>query len=265
MMRLLALNEKKNRFSLTKDLTHNIPPYAILSHTWGDDDEEVSFRDLVKDSGEAKSGTTGYRKIQFCREQASRDNLQYFWVDTCCIDTSNSVELAEAINSMFRWYRKAAKCYVYLSDVLANKHSQLSELPWESAFYQSRWFTRGWTLQELLAPISVEFFSQEGIRLGDKESLELPIQQITGIPIQVLRGGPLSQISIDKRMTWIANRETTKEEDIAYSLFGIFDIHLPLIYGERGTNALRRLGEEIEKSLEDSQRSKPAFCNIEHS
>ena len=262
-MRLLALDEN-GQFSLTKDLIHHIPPYAILSHTWGDDDEEVSFRDLVKDSGKAKSGTTGYRKILFCGEQAKNDGLEYFWVDSCCIDKSSSTELQEAINSMFHWYQNATKCYVYLSDISINKHSKSSEYPWESAFCQSRWFTRGWTLQELLAPISVEFFSQEGIRLGDKKSLELQIQQITGIPIQVLQGDPLSQISIDKRVAWIANRETTKEEDIAYSLFGIFDIHMPLLYGERAIKALRRLAEEIEKSSSVNQHGKPALHNLEH-
>jgi hypothetical protein len=101
-------------FSLTKDLIDNVPPYAILSHTWGDDDEEATFQDLAQDVGKNKAG---YRKILFCEEQATRDGLQYVWVDTCCIDKSNSTELAEAINSMFRWYREAAKCYVYLSDV----------------------------------------------------------------------------------------------------------------------------------------------------
>jgi hypothetical protein len=119
---------------------------------------------------------------------------------------------------MFRWYRSAAKCYVYLEDV------PTAESSWESSFSYSRWFTRGWTLQELLAPESVEFFSQEGVRLGNKMSLELQIQKITSITIQALRGGPLSQISVEERMSWIANRETTIEEDIAYSLFGIFGI-----------------------------------------
>src|ERR1700744_5390528 len=121
-MRLLALDEN-GHFSLTKDLINDIPPYAILSHTWGDDDEEVTFRDFERDSGKSKSGTTGYRKIRFCGEQASRDRLRYFWIDTCCIDKSSSVELAEAINSMFRWYRDAAKCYVYLLDVSTSNHS----------------------------------------------------------------------------------------------------------------------------------------------
>ena len=114
-MRLLELKDN-GKFSLTNDIVIDIPPYAILSHTWGRDNEEVTFKDLMESSGNAKAG---YKKLQFCREQAARDGLQYFWVDTCCIDKSNNTELSEAINSMFRWYRNTAKCYVYLSDVSA--------------------------------------------------------------------------------------------------------------------------------------------------
>jgi hypothetical protein len=233
--------------SLTKDFVHdNIPEYAILSHTWGADTEEVTFRDLVDDTGKSKAG---YGKIRFCGEQAKRDSLQYFWVDTCCIDKSNSVELQEAINSMFRWYRNAAKCYVYLSDVSITKQkvsNQFSELTWESAFRASRWFTRGWTLQELLAPSSVEFFSQEGERLGDKRTLERQVHEITGIAVSALQGAPLSQFRVDERLSWAENRQTTRKEDKAYSLLGIFDVYMPLIYGEGGENALIRLREQID-------------------
>ena len=229
-MRLLEL-KTNGEFSLTKYLINNIPPYAILSHTWGDDDEEVTFKDLVEGTGKSKAG---YRKIQFCGEQAASDGLQYFWVDTCCIDKSNSAELSEAINSMFRWYRDAAKCYVYLSDVSINDYDQNDQFSqsWESAFRESRWFTRGWTLQELIAPASVEFFSREGKRLGDKKSLERQIHEITGIAVQALQGSPLSDFSVAERMSWAEKRETKRKEDKAYSLLGIFDIHMPLIYGE---------------------------------
>ena len=144
-MRLLEYNDE-GEFSLTDDrFGDETPQYAILSHTWEAD--EVTFKDLMDGTGKGKAG---YRKIQFCGEQARRDSLQYFWVDTCCIDKSNSTELAKAINSMFRWYRNAAKCYVYLSDVMINKrkaNNQSTELTWESAFRASRWFTRGWTVQ----------------------------------------------------------------------------------------------------------------------
>ena len=151
-MRLLERNNA-GEFSLTKDLVGDdeIPRYAILSHTWREG-EEVTLKDLLDGSGKSKSG---YTKIRFCGEQARRDGLQYFWVDTCCIDKSNNSEISEAINSMFRWYRNAAKCYVYLSDVSSSAfgtNDNFSQLPCESAFRKSKWFTRGWTLQELLAP-----------------------------------------------------------------------------------------------------------------
>jgi hypothetical protein len=123
-MRLLKL-EGNNEFSLTLDIINPTTPYAILSHTWGDDNEEVSFRDLKDGSGKTKDG---YRKIRFCGEQAARHGLQYFWVDTCCIDKSNSTELSEAINSMFRWYRDSAKCYVYLADVRKRNHDEYDDL-----------------------------------------------------------------------------------------------------------------------------------------
>src|SRR6266536_1591235 len=191
-MRLLEL-KGNDEFSLTKDIVSNTPPYAILSHTWGDDDEEVSFEDLTKGSGKTKAG---YRKILFCGEQAARDSLQYFWVDTCCIDKPNYTELSEAINSMFRWYRNAAKCYVYLSDVSTSDHNQVDlSLHWQSACRQSRWFTRGWTLQELVAPLSVEFFCTNGRRLGDKKSLERQLHEITGIAVPALQGTSLSLLS----------------------------------------------------------------------
>ena len=160
----------RGELSLTKDLIEDIPSYAILSHTWGADDEEVTFNDLKDRSGKSKAG---YAKIQFCGEQARIDGLQYIWVDTCCIDKANHAELSEAIASMFRWYRNAIKCYVYLSDVLVhNDDNTQTQCMWESEFRNSRWFTRGWTLQELIASASVEFFSQERKHLGNKTTLE---------------------------------------------------------------------------------------------
>ena len=177
-----------------------------------------------------------------------RDGIHYFWVDTCCIDKANNSELAEAIISMFRWYRDAAKCYVFLSDVLrttADSEDWSQQLPWESAFRKSRWFTRGWTLQELLAPTSVEFFSREGERLGDKKTLEQQIHQITNIPITALQGTSLSAFPVEERMSWAENRETKKAEDKAYSLLGFFDISMPVLYGEGEEKALGRLREEV--------------------
>ena len=253
-MRLLERNSA-GQLSLTKDFGDHVPQYAILSHTWGADIEEVTFRDLIDGTSKSKAG---YGKIQFCGEQAKRDGLQYFWVDTCCIDKSNNTELAEAINSMFRWYRNAAKCYVYLSDVSITKRkasNQFSEFTWESAFRASRWFSRGWTLQELLAPGSVEFFSKEGKRLGDKRTLERQIHEITGIAVSALQGASLHQFGVDKRLSWAENRQTMRKEDLAYSLLGIFDVYMPLIYGEGRENALKRLREEIDKPLKGKRRT----------
>ncbi|KIM93216.1 hypothetical protein OIDMADRAFT_138318 [Oidiodendron maius Zn] len=244
-MRLLAYNND-GEFSLTQFFGGDIPEqYAILSHRWGP--EEVALADLMDGTGKKMAG---YSKIQFCGEQARRDGLQYFWVDTCCIDKSNAVELQEAITSMFRWYQNAVKCYVYLSDVSTakrNRSTSLSGCDWESAFRASRWFTRGWTLQELLAPSSVEFFSQEGKLLGNKKSLEQQIPEITGIAVSAIHGAPLSHFSVEERLLWAKYRQTTREEDKAYSLLGIFDVYMPLIYGEGRDNALSRLKEEIDK------------------
>jgi Heterokaryon incompatibility protein (HET) len=225
-----------------------IPRYAILSHTWGADGEEVTFKDLAEGTGKNK---TGYDKIEFCRKQAASDDVQLFWVDTCCIDKSSSAELTEAINSMFRWYQNADKCYVYLSDVLTSGDATNAKLPtttWEAAFQESKWFRRGWTLQELIAPASVEFFSKEGDRLGSKSSLEQQIHKITGIAVEALRGRLLTEFAVEERMSWASHRETRKQEDKVYSLLGLFNVHLPLIYGEGREKAFVRLREEIGKS-----------------
>jgi hypothetical protein len=248
-MRLLKCNNA-GEFSLTKDLIGDdlSPyPYAILSHTWGADGEEVTFKDMINGTGKGKAG---YDKIRFCAEQARRDGLQYFWVDTCCIDKSSSAELQEAINSMFRWYRNSTKCYVYLADVSTTGFDADATTlqPWEPAFRKSRWFTRGWTLQELIAPAFVEFFSKEGHQLGTRDSLERHIHEVTGIPVKALRGNSLSDFRIHERMIWAEKRRTTREEDKAYSLLGIFDVHMPLIYGEGREKAFKRLREEIDKA-----------------
>jgi hypothetical protein len=247
-MRLLECSSNAGEFILTRDFIDDdeVPRYAILSHTWVEG-KEVTFDDLTNDAGKDK---LGYEKIRFCGERARRDGLQYFWVDTCCINKANFTELSQAINSMFHWYQNATKCYVYLSDVSTAQQKssdQSSNFPWESAFRVSRWFTRGWTLQELLAPGSVEFFSREGCWLGNKEILEEQICKITGIPGQALRGTPLPLFGVDERMSWAKHRWTTRKEDEAYSLLGIFNVHIPLIYGEGRDNALARLREVIDK------------------
>jgi hypothetical protein len=245
-MRLLQCNSA-GQFSLTEDLNGDgIPKYAILSHTWGADREEVTFEDIINGTGEEKPG---YEKIRFCRKQASQDSLLYFWIDTCCINKRSDAEVSRSINSMFRWYQKAAKCYVYLSDVSSLACDIASEFPrpWESDFLESRWFTRGWTLQELLAPASVEFFSQDRKRLGDKSTLRQLICEITNIPHSALQGNLLSRFSFQERLRWIQHRQTKLEEDIAYCLLGIFDVYILPVYGEGKASALARLREEFEK------------------
>ena len=247
-MRLLTWNSS-NDISLTKDLSddNDIPPYAILSHTWGEDSEEVTFADIEKRQGKEKAG---YKKIKFCGEQARKDRYEYFWVDTCCINKDSHVELSEAITSMFKWYKNAAKCYVYLSDVSARKRdiNSNTQSDWKLSFQTSRWFTRGWTLQELLAPAIVEFFSREAQLLGTKETLTQQIHEITTIPLAALQGTPLSQFSIAERLRWTGNRNTKKKEDKAYCLLGIFDVFMTFNYGE-GDNAFQRLLKKIKNQF----------------
>jgi ankyrin repeat protein len=259
-MRLLRLED--DSFSLVEYLrSDEIPPYAILSHTWGSDHEEVTFRDLTEHDITAKA-KAGYRKLAFCASQAARDDLRYFWVDTCCINKSDAAELQEAINSMFRWYQNATRCYVYLSDVSKDPStSDDRSQRWKPEFRRSKWFTRGWTLQELIAPKSVEFFSKEETLLGNKNSLEKTIQEISGVAVHAIRGDTLSQFSEEEILSWVANRQTKREEDIVYCLLGFFGVFMPLIYGEGYQNALERLQEQvrkksghIEQSLQTEQR-----------
>jgi nucleoside-triphosphatase THEP1 len=246
-MRFLEGNSDGD-FSLTKDFVgDDIPEYAILSHTWGADTEEVTYRDLMDGTGKNK---IGYEKIRFCGEQARRDRLEYFWVDTCCIDKENYAELQYALNSMFCWYRNASRCYVYLSDVHSpplGTNAAFNLQSWDSEFWKSRWFTRGWTLQELLAPRSVEFFSSKCVRLGDKNELKHAIQGITGIPTSALQGAPLSQFSVDERFLWMERRQTKLERDRVYSLLGILDVKIPFFEDTEAATAFGRLREVIDK------------------
>lgn len=245
-MRLLTRLPGDDGFKLTTFDDNSAPPYAILSHTWTAG-QEITYKELLAGTGINKSG---YAKLRFCGDRARADGLQYFWVDTCCIDKATSIELSTAINSMFRWYRRATKCYVYLSDVSVPNEvtdAEALRISWEQAFRRSWWFTRGWTLQELLAPASVEFFSHEGKRLGSRISLEQEINEITGIPSRALRGQKLNEFSVEERMRWAAGRTTTVMEDKIYCLLGIFGVFLPLIYGEGEDYATMRLKEEIQK------------------
>jgi len=143
-MRLLQ-RKSAGSFEFTGDLMENVPKYAILSHTWLADDKEVTFKDMKR--GRAQRKPAGFHKINFCGEQAAKDGPEYLWVDTCCINKSSSAELQESIMTMFHWYRKSTKCYVYLADVSLSEAPVTNEAhsqSWVSAFLNSRWFTRGW-------------------------------------------------------------------------------------------------------------------------
>jgi ankyrin repeat protein len=235
-MRLLKI-EIGGDFSLVECVGNDIPRYAVLSHTWGEDDEEYTFEDWNNDTGKTKAG---YYKIRSCGQRALNDGFNHFWVDTCCIDKSSSAELSEAINSMYLWYQAAEKCYAYLGDV-----------PSKKSFSNSRWFTRGWTLQELIAPAVVEFFNEKWDWLGTKVDLQQVVSECTEIPISILSGAEnLEAFSVAQKMSWAARRTTIRVEDRAYSMMGIFEINMPLIYGE-GENAFIRLQEEILKISED--------------
>jgi hypothetical protein len=237
-MRLINCSTKR----LEEFFGDRIPPYTILSHTWGHD--EVTFADLTHHPA-AATGKDGHRKIDFTCAQTLLDGYGHAWVDTCCIDKSSSAELSEAINSMFDWYAASVVCYAYLSDV--------SEADGEASFEESRWFTRGWTLQELLAPTNVVFFDSKWTRLGMKLEISNFLSTVTGIDIDILLGpARLQACCVAKKMSWAAHRETTRLEDAAYSLLGIFSIAMPLLYGE-GTLAFVRLQEEIiRRSSDDS-------------
>jgi hypothetical protein len=259
-MRLLQRKDD-GTFVLTGYLMDNIPTYAILSHTWLADEYETSYEDL--NSGIFKSQAS-VDKIRFCVEQAHKDGLEYSWIDTCCIDKSSSAELQESITLMFSWYRNAEKCYVYMTDVsLTEKEAkqQKSSDAWKQAFCHSRWFTRGWTLQELLAPKSVQFFSAQGVELGDRKSMENQIHEITEIPIEALQGHALTKFSVAERLSWAEKRSTKRKEDKAYSLLGLFGIFMPLLYGE-GENAFSRLKQEIEREHVEGARLDHLLASI---
>jgi len=241
-MRLLQFNDQGYP-SLVEQYGENIPLYGILSHSWGATDDEVTYEDLKNGTGIQKPG---YEKIRFCAERSIRDGLKFFWIDTCCINKANFTELTEAILSMFKWYRNADRCYVYLSDVPDPKDPTSTA---ESAFPLSRWFTRGWTLQELIAPSLVYFYSRTGQLLGSKDSKIEQIHRITGIDIGALQGHDLSGFEVNTRLLWMTGRQTTIEEDAAYCLMGIFNIHMALYYGEGRQKALGRLERKVQKSL----------------
>ncbi|KAI0148798.1 heterokaryon incompatibility protein-domain-containing protein [Xylariaceae sp. FL1272] len=215
-----------------------VPPYAILSHTWGS--EEVLFRDWTSLPQEELEKMKGYQKIAYCCRQACSEGLEWVWIDTVCIDKTSSAELSEAINSMFQWYRRAAVCYAYIDDIPPG----IESLDMGLEIGKSRWITRGWTLQELIAPSEVVFYSQNWTYTGRRSELSASLAAVTHIDEPYLKGRNLSLASIAQRMSWASRRKTSRKEDEAYCLLGIFDVNMPLIYGE-GARAFQRLQELI--------------------
>ncbi|KAF7950927.1 uncharacterized protein EAE97_002479 [Botrytis byssoidea] len=234
-MRLLDTKDTEN-LRVQKFSQRNIPSHAILSHRW--EEEEVTFEDIKIGNFNQKKG---FAKLKECRRRAREDKYDWVWVDTCCIDKSSSAELSEAINSMYRWYQDSAVCYAYLSD--------LEEI---GSLDKSKWFSRGWTLQELIAPRHVLLFDMHWRLLGTKDEHAAAIERITGILRDVILGNVYpGYCNAAQRISWASKRETTREEDMAYCLMGLFNIHMLPMYGEGSENAFLRLQQEILKRNSD--------------
>ncbi|KAI0147104.1 heterokaryon incompatibility protein-domain-containing protein [Xylariaceae sp. FL1272] len=231
--------------------SHESVRYAILSHTW-EEGEEVSFQEF-EDLYNARRKKGFHKIIKTCELALSR-NLSWAWIDTCCIDKTSSAELSEAINLMFKYYSTSAVCFAYLSDISMPTERLAGEDAddeFETQLGISNWVKRGWTLQELIAPRSLEFFDSTWNRIGSKWLNMEQIATVTGIDYKVLAGAQrLGEVSIARRMSWAAKRMTTRLEDMAYCLFGIFDVNMPLLYGE-GDKSFIRLQEEIAKETSD--------------
>ncbi|KAI1478753.1 heterokaryon incompatibility protein-domain-containing protein [Daldinia eschscholtzii] len=252
---------------------NRIPQYAILSHTWGD--EEVLFQDIKGHLSLTWIWKHGSKKVRASCRRAALDGYKYIWIDTCCIDKSSSAEISESINSMFAWYQSASVCYAFLEDV-----QSLERLT------DSRWFTRGWTLQELIAPCDVRFYNKNWELLGDRYRLLKSQVRVTGIDMSILTYGHLvntlpweahtrpdqrhvkgfctaceyevrsvrgllGEVSVSQKMIWASPRSTTRAEDLSYCLLGIFGVSMTLIYGEGQEKAFRRLQETILREWDD--------------
>jgi len=217
--------------------------YAILSHTWGD--EEVTFQEFAALGNKSKAG---WEKITKTCELAKVVGLQYAWIDTCCIDKTSSAELSEAINSMFSWYKNSTICFIHLSALADDQRAQHVGI---DDFAKYRWFYRGWTLQELIAPANATFLNRNWEFMGTKRTLISRLAKVTGIDTAVLNDlSALPTVPVARRLSWAAGRKTTRQEDLAYCLLGLFNVNMPLIYGE-GQKAFIRLQEAIAHSAND--------------
>ena len=230
--------------------------YAILSHRWiaqeVDYDEMVELAKMAVEERDEIRQRAGYRKILKTCEQAQRDGYGRLWVDTCCIDKRSSAELSEAINSMYRWYEDAKVCYAYLYDVPSSSiPTAEDEEKYVCSYGWPEWFSRGWTLQELIAPSNVQFFNKDWKSIGDKKALAPTLQYITGIPEHILIDGLRgNRPCVAQIMSSATRRTTTRVEDRAYSLIGLLDVNMPMLYGE-GRKAFRRLQLEVIRASDD--------------
>ncbi|KAK7439990.1 hypothetical protein VKT23_017243 [Stygiomarasmius scandens] len=233
-----------------------IPPYAILSHTWGkkgeliiwdrrswySDDEEVVYAEFIKPRKETFS-KSGYRKIQGACQQACQDGIRYIWVDTCCIEQGNHEDVAANITSMHAYYQNAEICYAYLADIKEREDMFGDRDLWG---FRTGWFGRGWTLQELLAPRTVVFFNKHWQRIGDKYNLRDDISHITTIPPIVLSGElSIQDVDVLTRMSWAVGRLTTKPQDEAYCLQGLLGVLVKPDYDESSYASFNRLGKAL--------------------
>ena len=219
-----------------------VPKYAILSHRWGDD--ELTHQDFRKGR---KTNGQSYAKIKKCCALANNRGFLWVWIDTCCIDKKSSTEVSEAINSMYRWYHGAGECYAYLFDIIWNPQNVDAS---REGFKNSEWFTRGWTLQELLAPSTVIFLDREWQQFGTKKTLSSEISAATKIkPEHVINK---ASACVATKMSWLSRRETSRIEDLAYCMLGLFDVNMPLLYGEGAKSFVRLQLEIIKRSSDDS-------------
>ncbi|KIK22877.1 hypothetical protein PISMIDRAFT_101532, partial [Pisolithus microcarpus 441] len=244
-----AIRQIDFEHEVLKELDDEDTRYAILSHRWGTEvgyEEMVGLMKMEERKRDEVRQRSGYQKITESCKQAMKDGYEWLWVDTCCIDKRSSSELSEAINSMYRWYRNAQVCYAYLNDVDKPFFPiEKNDSKFDKSNGWPEWFVRGWTLQELIAPKQVEFFNEHWMPIGDKWPLAPVLEEITGIPREVLTSGlAAKRLSVAQIMSWAADRKTTRVEDRAYSLMGLFGVNMPMLYGE-GKKAFQRLQLEI--------------------
>ncbi|KAF2679846.1 HET-domain-containing protein, partial [Lentithecium fluviatile CBS 122367] len=240
----------------------NTPPYAILSHRW--ENEEITFKTINSEALRDPSLASFSRGLRPSAEKirgscaiARQQGFDHVWIDTCCIDKSSSEELRTALNSMFKWYREATVCHVFLNDVtffeIGEHYMDMFCSDREDRQGKaSEWFERGWTLQELLAPRKLEFYDKHWKWMGTRDELAPMVGRVAGISAEYLKDpkdagsgkARFREASVATKMSWMAGRRTTAVEDIAYSMLGIFNVDLTPRYGE-GVKAFTRLQDAI--------------------